>query len=370
MLKTLSIANGSLLVGLMIVSAQAFAGTPVQFDLPSTAAATRIEGPESLNESGSSPGQNLVTVNLQLSSLIDVAHPLKVDQWIVRCRPRDQRLQLADYAPRTETASQLSSPIQVKSTNESNDAFGASLDGGYGRLASGHVGVDSIDKQIETLQYDRLAPHQVVVASGTTDRGRGVYFKLRSTEQQVLEGEKEFSLTWKVPRSWRSCLLDVSVEAQVETRSLTNLWDRETKTISSHRFLVAVYLAEDQDAKRAAEQLADAERSLRVWNLKIEGSRNSFTSVLRSVSRGFGAADPSRAWLQRLLDEQADPHLDKQIRELPMNVRVAVLDYVERREAFRDLNHVHVERRLVGNRGELGGTISTAIEDACVPKDQ
>ncbi|MEM1070337.1 MAG: hypothetical protein AAGI63_15645, partial [Planctomycetota bacterium] len=207
-------------------------------------------------------------------------------------------------------------------------------------LASGHVGVDNIDKQTKTLQYDRVAPHQVVVASGTTDRGRGVYFKLRSTEMQVLEGEKQFSLTWQVPSSWRGCLLDVSVEAQVEQRSFTTLWERETKTIGSRKFVVAVYRAEDDEARVAATQLAEAERSLRTWESKIEGSRSSFASAMRSLTSGWDSSASNPSWLQRLLDEQADPHLDVRIRKLPMKVRVAVIDYAEQREAFYRLNQM------------------------------
>ena len=336
LIKPILAISALVLIGSTTPPCHAGSGTPIQFDLPSTAPAVASAEVPAVASSEVAAGQ-FVTVELKLSSLIDVAHQLKVDQWIVRCRPRDQRLHLVDYTPRTETASQLSTPIQIKSTSESNDAFGASVDGGYGRMVTGHIGVDSIDKQVETRQYDRLAPHEVVVAAGTTDRGRGVYFKLRSTELQVLEGEKCFSLTWKVPEAWRGCLLDVSVEAQVEKRSLTNLWDRETKTISAHRFVVAVYRAEDPVAKQAAEDLADAERSLRVWNLKIRESRSSIASMIQTVSKGFATTN-SRSWLQRLLDEQADPHLDKQIRELPMEVRVAVLDYAERRDEFQRLN--------------------------------
>lgn len=298
--------------------------SPIEFDLPPTAAAVSAQADDS----------SLVTVQLKLSSMIDAAHRLDVDQWMVRCQPRDPRLTLVDYAPRTETASQVSSPIQIKSTNESSNAIGASIDGGYGHLATGHAGIDSVDKQIKTLQYDRVAPHQVVVAAGTIHRGRGVYFKLRSTEQQVLEGEKCFSLTMRVPSQWRGALVDVSVEAQAEKRSF-NPWDRETKTICARHFVVAVYPENDHEARLAAEALADAERTLRDMNRQLQTrSTVSLPAVVRHVAMTFDPGAPKESWLKRLLDEQADPHLDEQIRDLPLKVRVAVLDYAERRNDF------------------------------------
>lgn len=331
-MKTLSIACYKwLLIGLLATHwladpQPAWSDSPIHFDMPPTAAAV-------VNVNDSSQ----VTVELKLSSMVDAAHRLKVDQWLVRCRPRDQRLALADYAPRTETSSHLSSPIQVKTTGESSNAFGASLDGGYGHLATGHMGFDSVDKKVKTLQYDQVAPHQVVVAAGTIDRGRGVYFKLRSTAHQVLEGEKCFKLTFRVPREWRGSLIDVSVEAQAEKRSF-NPWERETKTVSSQHFVVAVYRAGDQQAERVAASLADAEQALRQLNVELQTTRSgmSLSSVFRQVTMSFDSSD-NLSWLQRLLLGQADPHLDEQIRDLPMNVRVAVLDYAELRDDFRQL---------------------------------
>ncbi|MDG2220111.1 MAG: hypothetical protein P8L85_01945 [Rubripirellula sp.] len=310
-------------------SGEARSESPIHFDLPPTAVAA---------DAGD---RSLVTVQLRLSSMIDAAHRLNVDQWIVRCEPRDHRLSLVDYAPRTETASQLDGSIQIKSTNESSNAFGASIDGGYGRLVTGHTGIDQSEKQIETQQYDRVAPHQVVVAAGTIHRGRGVYFKLRSTERQVLEGEKQFSVTLRVPSTWRGGLVDVSVEAQTQKRSI-NPWDRETKTICSQQFVVAVYRDGDQPAEVAADSLAEAERALRDLESQLQASRStvSLSAVVRHVAMSLDVNEPQPSWLQRLLIDRADPHLDKQIRDLPMNIRVAVLDYAERRDDFHSLNRL------------------------------
>ena len=43
-------------------------------------------------------------------------------------------------------------------------------------------------------------------------------------------------------------------------------------------------------------------------------------------------------WLQRLLVGHADPHLDQEIRKLPMSVRIAVLEYADSRHEFCSIN--------------------------------
>ena len=78
----------------------------------------------------------------------------------------------------------------------------------------GHIGGDDQIKNSDSTQYQKRAPQQAMIAAGTTDRGRGVYFKFRWTADQVLEGEKRFRWTVAVPESWRGGLIDVQIIGQ------------------------------------------------------------------------------------------------------------------------------------------------------------
>jgi hypothetical protein len=183
-----------------------------------------------------------------------------------------------------------------------------------------------------------VAPVHAVTTSGTINRGRGVYFKLRWTAQQILEGEKTFRLTLKVPSGWRGTLMDVSVIAQGERKTIT--WERETKTIGSANFVVAVFKEHDRDAEAEARSLAECEYALRTLAAKhraSEANSHSLPSVLRHVANKLDFESDHQQdtdWLQRLLTNRADPHLDKQISRLPMPIRVAILDYADQRDAF------------------------------------
>jgi hypothetical protein len=302
---------------------------PVQFDLPSIAAAVESED-----------GSGSVTIELHLSSMLLSSDTPPIDEWLVRLQPRDRSLWIVDYAPRTETASELATPIQVKNTTEDTKGMGIGLDGSYGHLVRANAAADHSKKQQKTIQFDRLAPVQAVTASGTINRGRGVYFKLRWTTQQILEGEKTFRVTFHVPEHWRGGLLDVSVLAKGERKTFG--WDRETVMLGAANFVVAVYRSHDIEAESLARSLADAEHAMRSLAASHHArQKDSLSSMLRHVAARFDLEDDSHQqgdWLRRLLLDRADPHLDKQIKRLPMPLRVAILDYVDIRDAFVGLS--------------------------------
>ncbi|MGB7326784.1 MAG: hypothetical protein WBD31_18050, partial [Rubripirellula sp.] len=282
-----------------------------------------------------------VTVELRLSSMITTPTLPAIDQWLVRCQPRDAAITIADYAPRTETASDVSSPIQVKQVEEKNLTLGLSANGSYGHLANGSLGADQCNKNTNSFEFQRQAAVQAVTAAGTINRGRGVYFKLRWTAQQVLEGEKVFRITLAVPTNWRGSLMDVSVIAQSDRKKFGG-FDRETKTIGSANFVVATYRAGDNVAADRAGRIADAEYALRnlAGRMKSKSTPHSLPSMLRAVAIKLDL-EPSVAdtrWLARFLQGATDPYLDDQITKLPMPVRIAALDYADSRDDFVSLN--------------------------------
>ena len=306
--------------------------TVIRFDLPSVVAAEPVQ---------SATDGMQVSIELKLSSMIVSPDVPRIDQWLVRCQPRDPSWSIADYAPRTEVASDITGPIQIKKTNESSKSLGLAIDGAYGHLARLHTGVDQGTKDISSYQMDRVAPVQAVTASGTINRGRGVFFKLRWTAQQVLEGEKSFRITLRVPSTWRGGLIDVSVIAQSEEKVFAGL-DRETKTLGAADFVVATYLAGDREALQMAHRLFEAETDLRIMARECSDPRadHLLKSLLRHVAMKLDveSGPPTLSWVDRLLLNRADPHLDKDIQQLPMPVRVAVLDYVDRRDEFLAIN--------------------------------
>ena len=87
-----------------------------------------------------------------------------------------------------------------------------------------------------------------------------------------------------------------------------------------------------------AHRLFEAETDLRIMARECTDSRadHLLKSLLRHVAMKLDveSGPPAISWVDRLLLNRADPHMDKDIQKLPMPVRVAVLDYVDRRDEF------------------------------------
>ncbi len=280
---------------------------------------------------------NIVQCQIRISSLIVAPDSPQIDQWLVVCQPRGGELAIVDYSPKTNAESNIEGPIEVKMTDESSAAMGLSLDGNYGHVVSTNIGADRGNKKIDSRQYALAPPRKTVTASGTINRGRGVYFKLRRSHRQILEGDKTFTLTFRVSADWRGSLIDVSVLAQSQHQALAG-FDKQIKTMGQSNFVVAAYREGDAEAALVSRQLADAEQALRqIADEKLSNNRStSLSGILRriAITLDLDAPQDNGQWIWRLLSGDADPYLDKEIQRLPVEVRVAALDYCDVRDQF------------------------------------
>ena len=318
----------------LMATSDSRAGSPkIQFDMPAvtTAVDTSIAG-----------DSREISFDLVVSSLIvdSIDEPLKktppIDHMLIRCGLRD-RLPVVDFSPRTELQSDFAGPISITNKNEQSDSYGLSVDGTLQPFGRAHAGADESQKRSDSTQFQRQAPLQAVIASGTTDRGRGVYFKLRWTTQQVLEGEKHFRISFAVPESWRGGLVDVSVTANGLERSLFG--PAKLKPVASRTFVVAVHQQNDPEAAEIAIRLAHLDQELTSFAKERRGSgSNPVTQFWRRVVQADSQRSSLAKWYQGVTSNQTDPYTDEQIQSLPMPVRVAVLGYTEAARELMELD--------------------------------
>ncbi|MCS7469894.1 hypothetical protein NZK35_24850 [Stieleria sp. ICT_E10.1] len=322
-IKRCVVTAGLLITTHSLVAVDASAEAPkIQFDMPAVATALDT----------SLPGQpREVSVELVLSSLIagrtdvssDDAPP--IDHLLVHCSLRD-RLPVIDFSPKTELQSDFAGPISVTTKDELSNAFGVNIDGAVPHVGAGHFGADDSRKRSDQTQFQRQAPVQAVIASGTTDRGRGVYFKFRWTSQQVLEGEKRFRISFAVPDSWRGGLLDLNVTAHGVDRSLFG--SAKLRAVAKQDFVVAVHQQGDAEAATIALRLANLDRKLAAFARQHPKSgSNAITQFWRRVVPSSSEPTTPSQWYHGVTSNLLDPYTDHQIRSLPMQVRVAVLGY-------------------------------------------
>jgi hypothetical protein len=167
-------------------------------------------------------------------------------------------VEIADYLPKTELAAEVSGTIDTErqTTNKSNMVVSFEAGGQVGyRLptvqaeAKASVGVhdDRATEVRSSVQTKFLPPKQLIVASGTQNRGKTLYFKLRPFSQVTLEGEKEFAFLLVVPKAWAgdSVILDCTA------------FRKGYKEVVTHQSMgIGLYLLGDEEARARVEKLA------------------------------------------------------------------------------------------------------------------
>lgn len=307
----------------------------IEFDVLPVVAAQRIDGAavESVMR---------VEVPLRISTRIDVDRRTTIEELYFEVRFITSHVAVLDYDPKTQLASDIEGAIEVQVTDEESKSLGTSVNGTYHGIVSAQGGLDVGSKSIDTRKYRKMPEQQTIAASGTLDRGRGAFFKFRRASQQTLEGDKFVSVVIEVPSTWRAGLIDVSVAAEGTVSSGLSIGSPERMTIRQQRFLVATHLASDISARRACWQLAEAELEVRrvadAYAAKIQD--RTYPTVLHQIGAALTIVSPEIPldWLQRSLFDSVDPYFDAHIRQLPVDVRVAVMDYMDAKQQVGQLN--------------------------------
>ena len=204
------------------------------------------------------PDERIVEATLRLSVYLSGGDMTDVETIRVEISDCDRRLRVFDFSPSTRLESSLAADVQWTKTTESTHELGASL-GGELPVCVGDVvaqvtpSINAVKGGRETITETqvRLAPKQAVIASGTIDGEHGVFFTLRPSPQISLEGVHELTVAFIVPAHWRGDAVRVTCQAAGEQKVL---WMTQQKVWAEEASGVALYLAGDAEARRAAER--------------------------------------------------------------------------------------------------------------------
>jgi hypothetical protein len=269
-------------------SAVAQAGAPeVHFDV-SYSEECREVTPEAFT--ATNPQSKIIEARFRVSSLIRHGHEKDVGELMYVVWSPEKRLRVLDFEPKTQLESEVTEAIEVIESGEK----AASLDAGVnvqfepwsGVHASPSAGASKMSKRNTQQKYSRLPPKQLLVASGTTRREHGVFFKLKPSTQASLEGQKEFVCLFVVPKGWRGDYVYVDCAASPRDRSP---WS-SPEDCGSRRVLVGLYVEGDAEAKEAAERLAYAYESYVGAGGRVAASLDSSQASGKRARRFPGAS--------------------------------------------------------------------------------
>lgn len=284
--------------------------------------------------------ERLIEARLQISALVSGAPANKLTEFFYRIDSPERSMQVVDYLPRTTLASDFASNVGIEEKKEQSTAVGLNAAGPYGPLTATNANLSASDKNANCLKYELLPPLETVAASGTLDRGNGVYFKLRPTPRNSVEGAKEIIVVLRTPSTWRADYVTVRCQALGQP-SHVPFSSRETQICGQGSFVVALYLASDEDAQAAARDFILAESELRqvAGAERDEVERRAAPTPVHELAVQLAVKQPRipADWLEQLL---VGPQRDavRFLGYLPAPVRESAMDYSAARRKLRAVN--------------------------------
>lgn len=302
----------------------------VHFDMPFAIACRDVSSPEF---AAANPGEKLIEARFEISSLLIAGKERDLTEYFIRIESPQRTLAVVDYLPKTLHESQHAKPISVQETEEKNASIGINLAGQYEMITGAGVNAGLGTKKISCVKSELLPPLETVAASGTLLRGSAVFFKLKSSPRNLLEGAREYALVLRVPAEWRADYVHVRCQADGIERSFVSSLNQQV-SCGRRDFLVALYLEGDVAARETAEEFARREAQLRTS--ARTGQKKSSTTPAKRPS-----AD-AESWLPRVLYGQSETSSIP--RQLPQPLERAVQDFAAARAQLRGLSAGDVAR--------------------------
>lgn len=196
--------------------------------------------------------------------------------YILANSARTMRIQ--DYLPNTTLESNVADDqIEVTDKTERTSTLNSDVHVGYKILSAGVGHTQGINKT-ESSQYKQIAPKALVVASGTTDREHGVFFKLSPSKLARLEGAKEFTFLAIVPKRWRADWCTISCAARSNRRFLMS---EKIVPVGAEQAQVGLCLAGDKLATQLVDQLRDVQDTYsELLSYQLDHHHDSFVDAM------------------------------------------------------------------------------------------
>jgi hypothetical protein len=211
--------------------------------------------------------------------------------------------------------------------------------GGYPGIGSVSGAWNQSDFQTQSVQFLQRPAKELTIAAGTTNRQRGVYFKIRPNSQTTIEGSRKLGLLLSVPENWRADLMDVTIQAA----GLEPPHYRKEAVVARQSFVVALYQENDAVASAAAaeyvKQQANLIRCVKLFSKTIE--QRSFPTPFHKIGAKLDLYEPDIPgnWLDAIVYKPGAFHHTR-LSALPVDVRVAIMNFQDQKFRIESLSGV------------------------------
>jgi hypothetical protein len=317
---------------LAVFSTNAPARSPqaVSFDAPAIVVAEPLDPSVA---PAPTTGGTLFRIRMTVSTLIDPKFRGPIDEFVVEVESPTRALRVLDFWPKTELYSDVEGTIAVQSHAQKNQNFAFNVSGGYEPFARGAANGDFHSQQQIDQRYQKRPPMQLLTSSGTIGRGYGVFYKFRPAAVNVLEGDREIAMLVEAPAGWRGDLLHVSMRAVGPASASSS--NQRAHDLGSTELWTAVHRLGDAQAAEAARRFSATEQSVRRLAVANQATieHRSLPTVFHKVGHALDVVEPKIPddFLQQILFNLNPQYFDTATSRLPVELRVAVLDYWDER---------------------------------------
>ena len=288
-------ATAALLVSIPLV-AQSAAETRVTFDVPDAIECRDVTPDKCRSEH---PDLKAIEGKFRLSARLTKGEETEILDFLYMLVSPGMRLKIHDYLPNTTVESALSEDsIEVAESTENSASATEDAHVGYKIFSLGAT-LNQATKKTASNHYKQIVPKSLVLASGTTNREHGVFFKLRPSNSASLEGAKEFTFLAMVPRNWRGDWCTVTCAARSKKKSFLPSGPSVAGIEQAH---IGLYLSGDREASALAEQLCriqEADAPLLQKQLAGEADR-LLASMHEAIIPGNPLGSPDE-WLHAVI---------------------------------------------------------------------
>jgi hypothetical protein len=323
--RLIRIRDSALITGLVVAlllflkASPALSGPPrVEFDVATSVVCREVTTPEFAT---AFPCEKLMQATFNISSLVRRGSEADLVEFFYRIESPGGTLRIVDHLPRQELASPIVGAIAVEKKDEQTHKIGGLVTGHYPPFSNAELNAQAGSSSGLSVRYEMLPPKELLAASGTLNRERGVYFKLRPSPQTSLEGAKQFVCVLRVPRGWRGDCVRIDCRAAADPRG----WPAVETAECGATFLVALFAAGDEEARQSMSQVVAADEQLTaavgrhqtLVAAALDRSSMPGYAELRRLMRPLGAS----ALKNRLLERQAGGGLPP---GLPCEIKQAI----------------------------------------------
>lgn len=301
---------------------------PVTFDVPALLGVQVLEfAPGHELESSS---QKTIEIALHVTSEIGLGDRDNIEEFRFDIFWNRNVYPLADYAPKTRTVSEIEGLISIEKSVNNSAGLGLSLGSAIPEIVTGSAKADLSKRTGTTTRYSEVPQHEILVASGSVQRGTGAFFRFHPSKRDTLEGGRELIVAYRVPQSWRAGVIKVECRAQGH-RTIVGSWREPVE--ESRAFVVPIFLEGDDQARQAAEEFVRSEQGLRQnWQQHKSRSAPINAGIFSFAPRPTTSSSLPKEWVHQLIQSGSDQYLERYRNRIPKNIASAAENFVVARQ--------------------------------------